>query len=123
MENHIQKVQKKDDSLTGLLVIGGIVVIIVGFVFLLSRQQNSQECTPIYNPDGTVQTGCANLDSTLSPTPVTSVDLLEQLNEGQVSEVDKQLQEAADEFMNQQKATQQKQTQQQQQQIPPMPGQ
>jgi sensor histidine kinase YesM len=114
---------KKDDTMMGFVIVAGILIIIVGFVFLLSRQQSSHECTPVYNPDGTVQTGCDALDTTLSPTPVTSVDLLDQLNEGQVSEVDKKLQEAADEFMNQQKAQQQKQQQQTQQQIPPMPGQ
>jgi hypothetical protein len=112
---------RRDDTLNGFLVIAGILILIVGFVFLLSTRQKEDACVPVYASDGSVITGCDTLDTTLSPTPVTSVDLLDQLNEGQVSEVDKQLQEAADDFMNKQKS--QQPPPQQQQQIPPMPGQ
>lgn len=111
--------KKKDDALNGFLVIAGILLIVVGFVYLLSVQQKSDECVPTYNPDGTVQTGCGAVGTVVSPTPETSVDLLEQLNEGQVSEVDKRLQEAAQDLRNRQNA----QRQQQQQQIPSLPQQ
>lgn len=110
--------KKKDETINGFLIIAGILVIVIGFIFLLSRQQKGAECVPTYNPDGTVQTGCGAATIQISPTPETSVDLLDQLNEGQVSEVDKRLQEAAQDLRNRQNAQQQ---QRQQQQLPPMP--
>lgn len=119
MEKNVTPPIKKDDSMTGFMIIGAVLILLVGFIILLSTQQKQETCTPVYAPDGSVITGCDDpLDSTLSPTPETSVDLLDQLNQGQVSEVDKQLQEAADDFMNQQKSRQQPP---QQQQIPAIP--
>ena len=119
-ETQLPQPPKKDDTLSGFLIIAGILVIVIGFIYLLSIQQKSEDCIPVYNPDGTVQTGCnTTANPLISPTPATSVDLLEQLNEGQISDVDKKLQEAAQDLRNRQNAQQQ---QQRQQQLPPMPG-
>lgn len=96
--------QKKDETLNGFLIVAAILVVVIGFIYLLSVQQRSNKCTPIYNPDGTIQTGCDTEQVIINPTPATSVDLLDKLNEDRVSEVDKRLQEAAQELQNKQKA-------------------
>ncbi len=110
---------KKDDTVIGFVIVGVILSLLVGFMYLLSIQKNSTECTPQYNPDGSISNGCA-LNSMVSPTPVTDVELLDQLK-STPSEVDQTLEEAAQDIQKQINA--QKQNQQSQQALPPMPGQ
>lgn len=117
MEQEATKQQKKDDTLIGLLVVGAILLGVIGFVYLLSVQQKSGECETQYNPDGTVRVGCSPIDSLVSPSPAGSVELLDQLNKNSVSEVDKKLQEAAQDLQRRQN----QRIQQQQPQVPQIP--
>lgn len=117
MENVPDKTPKKDDTFSGLFIIAGVLILIIGFVYLLSIQQTSDNCETAYNPDGTIRAGCALSEPITSPVPETDVELLDQLNKNQVSEVDQQLQEAAEDFMQKQNQRVQQQQQQPQPQI------
>lgn len=118
MEQVATQPPKKDDTLSGLLVIAGVLMVIIGFIYLLSVQQKSDDCETLYNPDGTIKAGCALSEPIESQTPQSDVELLDQLNEDTTSEVDKSLQEAAQEL--QQNINKQNQQSQQQQQAQPM---
>lgn len=113
MENNLETNQKNDDSFKGFIIVGIVLVLLIGFIYLLSIQQKSEDCQTTYNPDGTVRTGCALSVPLTSPTPETTVELLDQLNQDEVSEVDKRLQEAAQDIIRQQE--------QRQNQIPSIP--
>lgn len=121
MENIPEQTPRKDDTFSGLVIIAGVLILVIGFVYLLSIQKTSDNCETAYNPDGTVRAGCALSEPITSPAPETEVELLDQLNKNEVSEVDQQLQEAAQDFM--QKQNQRIQQQQQQQQSQPQIGQ
>lgn len=111
--------KKKDDTLTGFIVIGAVLALLLGFMYLLSIQKKAEDCTPRYNPDGSILVGCGDT-AVVSPTPKGPVEFLDNLNAQTEDPVDKKLQEAAQDLqkqMNQQK--QQQQTQQQAQpQVP-----
>lgn len=106
MENKVEPNPKNDDSFKGFIIVGVVLVLLIGFIYLLSIQQTSEDCQTAYNPDGTVRAGCAVSAPLISPTPVTSVELLDQLNQDQISEVDKKLQEAAQDIIRQQEQRQ-----------------
>ncbi len=124
MEEHTTVVpqKKKDDTLQGLIIVGVILVLLLGFMYLFSIQKNAAECTPIYNPDGSIQTGCGEVNQ-VSPTPEGPVKLLDRLNSKE-SEVDKRLRESAEELQRKIQQQQQQQMQQQmpQQQVPNVPA-
>ncbi len=117
MELQKDNQSKKDDSFSGLVIIAGLLLLLVGFIYLLSVQQKNDDCQTSYNPDGSVRAGCAVSAPLVSPTPETSVELLDQLNKNEVSEVDKRLQEAAQDLINKQEQ-QKKQNQQSSPQMP-----
>lgn len=108
---HNELPKKKDDTLTGFIVIGAVLALLLGFMYLLSIQKKADDCVPRYNPDGSILVGCGDT-SVISPTPKGPVEFLDQLSP-QTDPVDQTLQQAAQDL---QKQIQKTQTQQQQSQ-------
>jgi membrane protein involved in colicin uptake len=115
-------VVKKDDTVRGFVIVGVIIALLLGFVYMLSIQQKAGNCKPELNPDGSVKTGCASVKgAAVTPTtPAGPVKFLDNLNQQSVNQVDKRLEDSAQQLqqqIQQQQQLQQQQTEQQRSQL------